>query len=57
LIYGFLPGSFAGTAWRDYANRVEGPYEQTLVNTLTQFLANGSQNPGLQPLMNIGHRP
>jgi hypothetical protein len=31
----FLPCSFAGTAWRDYANRVEGPYEQTLMNTLT----------------------
>lgn len=28
----FLPGSFVGIAWRDYANRVEGPYEQTLKN-------------------------
>ncbi|MCY1407942.1 hypothetical protein D9M71_232540 [compost metagenome] len=53
----FLPGSFAGTAWRDDANRMEGSDEQTLMNTLIQFLPDGSQNPGFQPLMDIGHRP
>jgi len=36
----FLAGSFAAIAWRDDANRVEGPYEQALMNTLRRFLAN-----------------
>jgi len=45
----FLPGSFGATAWRDNANRVEGSYEQKSMNTLTRFLPNGPQHPGLQP--------
>jgi hypothetical protein len=35
---------------------VEGPYEQRLMNTLTRFPANGSQNPGGQPFMNTASK-
>jgi len=45
-----LPHSFAGTAGCDDANRVEGSYDQTLLNTLTLFLAMGLKIQGYNRL-------